>query len=79
MKKPNLGKTGNFPRGKFSEDDEGEFCLGMTVKDKTLIINFGTPVVWFGLDLNAAEAFAEMLAKHINTLKGAQWPGNPIL
>jgi len=72
LRKPNLGKTGNFPRGKFSEDDEGEFCLGMTVKDKTLIINFGTPVVWFGLDLNTAEAFAEMLAKHINTLKGAQ-------
>lgn len=61
MKK--FGATGDFPRGKFSEDDEGALQLGIGVKDRTLIIDFGKPVVWIGLDYDTAVQFAETILR----------------
>lgn len=45
-----FGATNDFPRGKLMEGDEGGLNIGVTVIDKTLIINFGPkPVEWIGL------------------------------
>ncbi len=64
-----FGATGDFPRGKFSEDDEGELRLGIAVKDRTVLINFGKPVVWIGLDKNGAIEFAENILKRAKDIK----------
>ena len=56
-----FGATGDFPRGKFNDDDEGELCLGIGVEDKTLIINFGKSVAWLGFAKQDAINFATMI------------------
>jgi hypothetical protein len=58
-----FGSTGDFPRGKFSQDDEGGLNLGIAVKDRTIIINFFEPVVWIGLDYHTAVQFAQTILK----------------
>lgn len=56
-----FGSTGDFPRGKLTDDDEGELRLGVTVRDKTLIIAFGKEVAWLGMDRATAESFANSI------------------
>lgn len=56
-----LGKTDNFPRGKFNKDDEGELKIAVYVKDKTVIVEFGTEVAWLGMDATQALALAESI------------------
>lgn len=58
-----FGKTGDFPRGKFSEDDEGGIQMGVAVRDKTVIINFGTPVAWLGLPKDVALQLAATIKR----------------
>lgn len=64
-----LGATGDFPRGKFSADDEGALRLAISHKDRTVIIDFGTPTKWIGLDADTALAFAEAVAHHAKECK----------
>ena len=59
-----LGSTGDFPRGKFSQDDEGELRIAVGHKDKTVIIDFGTPTKWIGLDAAGARQLASLLQLH---------------
>jgi len=65
-----LGPSRQFPAGKLCREDNGELIMGMAIHGGTLIINFGTPVAWIGLDLAAAEEMAEMLDKYIGKLRG---------
>lgn len=65
----NLGPTGNFPRGKFSADDEGEIRIGVTHQDKTVIIAFGVAVKWIGLDADLALKLAETIKEHATQIK----------
>jgi hypothetical protein len=58
-----FGSTGDFPRGKLSETDQGGLNVGIAVLDRTLVINFGTPIVWIGLDYHSAVQFAETILK----------------
>jgi len=58
----------NYPRGKLSADDEGQLCIAVTVKDKTLIVDFGKPVAWIGLDKATALALAETIKRRCNEL-----------
>jgi hypothetical protein len=52
-----LGATGMFPKGKIDRLDEGQikFALAADHKTKTVLINFGKPVMWLGM--TADEAF----------------------
>ena len=50
-----------FPRGKLRDDDEGELRVAVGVRDKTVVINFGKPVHWFGLDAHGARAFSKSI------------------
>lgn len=64
-----FGGSGDFPRGKLNADDEGALTLGIAVKDKTLIIDFGKPVVWLGLDKATALQIAETIRKRAEEIK----------
>jgi hypothetical protein len=50
--------TDQFPRGKLNADDEGQLQVAIATQDKTVIIDFGKPVVWLGLDYHTAMKFA---------------------
>ena len=61
---PDLGPTGDYPRGKFGPDDEGGLNIGITQKDGVVVVNFGTPVAWFGMPPEQAIEFAKNILKH---------------
>lgn len=67
MKK--LGATGQFPRGKLNNNDEGELAIGIAIKDRTIIIDFGKQVAWLGLDANTAEMLANNLIEKANQIR----------
>jgi hypothetical protein len=56
-----LGATGQHPQGQLDETDEGEIRLGVTSKDGKVVIAFGKPVAWFGMDPRQARALAESI------------------
>lgn len=53
-----LGATGEFPRGKFDADDEGQLAFAIGVKDRTVLVDFGKPVARIGMSRDEAMAFA---------------------
>ena len=59
-----FGATGKFPRGKLRASDEGELRLGVTVSQGTVLIAFGKPVAWLGMDPEHATAFADALREN---------------
>lgn len=58
-----FGETGNFPRGKLHESDEGELQMGVTVNQGTVILAFGKPVAWLGLTPQIARNLAATLVE----------------
>lgn len=66
-----LGPTGDFPRGKLNETDEGGLQLAIGKEKDTVRIDFGKPVVWFALPADQALAFASLVVKHAMELKGS--------
>jgi len=63
-----FGPTGDYPRGKLTDDDEGGLKLGVTVMDKTIVIAFGKPVEWIGLDKLTALTLAETIRRRAEEL-----------
>lgn len=55
-----------YPHGKLRPDDEGELAVRLTVKHKTLFIDFGKDVKWIALPLDQAKAFAELILQRVN-------------
>lgn len=66
---PPLGPTGEFPRGKFNEDDKGSLNLRMGIMDKTIIIDFRTKLAWIGFGADEAEGFANNILELVRVLK----------
>jgi hypothetical protein len=56
-----LGGTGDFPRGKLNDADEGGLRMAVYVKDRTVMVDFGKKVAWLGLDADTAEKLANSL------------------
>lgn len=63
MSAQRFGPTGRFPRGKLSKSDEGGLVFGVTAKKGSVIVNFGSPVAWFGLSPVDARKLADALKK----------------
>lgn len=63
-----FGPTGKFPRGKLLESDEGELKIGIGIIDRTIVIKFGEPTAWIGLDYYGAVGFAQTILKHAETI-----------
>lgn len=58
------GPTGRFPQGKMHPSDEGELRIAITHKGGKVVIDFGKPTAWIGLDPERADALAELLKQH---------------
>lgn len=65
-----FGATNRFPMGKLNEHDEGEIMFGVAA-DKSqgkIIINFGKPTAWIGMDRQQALDFAALLKQKADDL-----------
>jgi hypothetical protein len=58
-----------FPRGKLNADDEGALTMRIGVQDKTVILDFGKPVVWLGMDYHTAMNLAANIMKRAQEIK----------
>jgi hypothetical protein len=58
-----------YPRGKISEDDEGEIEIAVTVRDKTVIVMFGDQVTWLGMPAEQAIQLGELLIDRAKQIK----------
>jgi len=65
-----LGATGRFPGGKLGESDEGEIRLVVGVVEGKVVVNFGKPVAWLGMEREEAMGLARGLIKHARRLVG---------
>jgi hypothetical protein len=63
--KPTFGATGEYPMGKLDKTDEGEIAFGVTSHRGKVIINFGKPVAWLGMDAKQAAGLAAVLIQHV--------------
>lgn len=61
---PRFGATGKFPDGSLDKSDEGEIAFGVASHRGKVIINFGKPVAWLGMDATQAAGLAALLLKH---------------
>jgi hypothetical protein len=61
---PEFGATGKYPEGHLTPDDEGELQFGITNTGGQVIINFGKPVAWLGMQPQQAIVIAEALLRH---------------
>jgi len=68
-----LGPTGRFPRGKLTSDDEGELRLAITHQAGKVIVDFGGPVAWIGLDPADVRQLAEALLEHASLAAGGHY------
>lgn len=68
-----LGATGSFPKGKLDDGDEGElqFAIAADSKTKKVLIDFGKPVAWLGLDPSDARNIAKALNEKADIAEGS--------
>ena len=67
-----LGATGEYPRGKLNDDDEGEIVMGIAAdpKNGVVVMNFGKPTSWIGFTGEQAEQIAQSLSEKALELRG---------
>lgn len=57
------GAIGDFPEGKIHKTDEGAVQFAIGVKDGKVVLDFGTPVAWVGMNPQQASDLASTLLK----------------
>lgn len=69
-----LGATGEFPRGKIHEADEGEIKIGIAFDRRTgtIILDFGKPIAVLGLSPEQASEIGGMLIDKAMNARGIQ-------
>jgi hypothetical protein len=56
-----FGATGEFPEGKLTENDEGEIRFGVANTAGKVVLDFGKPVAWLGMNPQQAVDLANVL------------------
>ncbi len=61
-----------YPHGRMGAEDDGElsYMLSTDQKHGTIVVRFGKPVEWIGLDLKAAVELRDNLTERIMALRG---------
>lgn len=57
------GALGEFPEGQLSKTDEGAVQFAVGTKDGKVVLDFGTPVAWVGMNPQQAADLASLLVK----------------
>ena len=59
-----MGATGEFPDGKLTKSDDGALHFAVGHTDGKVVIDFGTPTAWVGMEPEQAVELAECLLSH---------------
>lgn len=62
-RKIKIGPTGEFPKGKIHPTDEGELAMAIAAIEGKIVIRFGTPTAWIGMDKAQALEMAQHLTR----------------
>ncbi len=54
------------------KNDEGELNIRIGIENKTVIIHFGKPIVWIGLEVEDVHALANLLLEKAAELKSRE-------
>jgi hypothetical protein len=67
---PSLGATNRFPQGQLNQNDEGEimFAVAADKNQGKVLINFGKPVAWVGMDREQAIDLSNLLRQKADAL-----------
>ena len=57
------GALGDFPEGQLTKSAEGAIQFAIGEKDGKVVLDFGTPVSWLGLNAQQAADLASLLLK----------------
>ena len=63
LEKQSIGAMGNYPEGKLTEADEGAIQFAVTNTMGKVVVNFGKPVAWLGMNPSDARSLATVLLK----------------
>lgn len=67
-----LGPTGTHSRGKMHASDEGDLRMAIGHTASEVVIDFGKPVAWIGLEPDKVEELAKTMLEHVAAIrKGA--------
>lgn len=58
------GAIGLFPQGKLTPRDEGSLQFAVAHKDGKVVLEFGTPVAWVGMNPQQAADLAMSMLRH---------------
>jgi hypothetical protein len=58
-----LGPTGDYPDGKLDESDDGALQMAITAEKGRVLVVFGKPIAWIGLEPKDAREMAVLLVK----------------
>lgn len=72
FQRPKVGATGRFPEGKLTKDDEGEIAIAIAHTGEKVIVDFGKPIAWIGLNAKQARDIAATLVKHAEEVEKAK-------
>lgn len=61
-----VGATGQFPDGKLNAHDEGELKIAVATRDHKVVLAFGKPVAWIGMNPDDARVIAVSLMNKAN-------------
>ena len=62
--KTRIGATGNYPRGKLDDTDEGELTMAVTRTNDVIYVDFGKSIEWFAMSPEEAIGLAQLLMQH---------------
>lgn len=67
-----FGATGEYTHGQVHPTDEGAIRLGVVAHEGKVFVDFGTPVVWFGMTPEQADELAASLMEQARQARRQQ-------
>lgn len=67
-----IGPTGDFPQGRLRDDDQGGLQIAVGSLGGKVVIQFGTPVEWAGMDPDTAEQLGHNLIRRAGEIMSAK-------
>ena len=61
LEEPLKGATGTYPEGRLGQHDDGAIQFALGERDGKVILDFGNPVSWLGMNPQQAVALAEAI------------------
>jgi len=63
-----------YPRGKLTQDDEGQLQVRIGIRDATVIMDFDKPIRWLGMAPNNARDLAALLVQRADEIDSKKGP-----